>query len=175
MADSVFLSGAVEGLLDEAILRRLVEQEGATLKPPYGKTGKSILRKLINGYNQAAHFPPWVVLVDLDRDNDCAPDLKAEWLPEPAPHMCFRVAVRAVEVWLLADRESLAKFLSVNISQLPLHPETRYDRVGKTLAPSGNSREHGAATRKWSQDWVGVYIANDRVRSNPVETGGGRA
>ena len=127
MADTIVLSGAVEGLLDEAVLRRLVEQEGAILKPLYGKTGKSNLRKQINGYNQAARFFPWIVLVDLDRDNDCAPDLKAEWLPEPAHHMCFRVAVRAVEAWLLADREPLARFLSVSTSRLPFHPETLDD------------------------------------------------
>lgn len=143
MADTIVLSGAVEGLLDEAILRRLVEQEGATLKPPYGKTGKSNLRKQINGYNQAAHYSPWVVLVDLDRDNDCAPDLKTEWLPESAPHMCFRVAVRAVEAWLLADRESLAKFLSVSISRLPLHPETLDNPKHDMIELAGRSRRRG--------------------------------
>jgi hypothetical protein len=38
--------------------------------------------------------------------------------------MCFRVAVRAVEAWLLADRESLAGFLRVSPSRVPPDPES---------------------------------------------------
>jgi hypothetical protein len=37
--------------------------------------------------------------------------------------MCFRIAVREVESWLLADRESLAAFLGVAESRIPLQPE----------------------------------------------------
>ena len=76
MTDShnVIISSAVEGDLDEAVLRRLVkEQENAVLKTPYGKSGKSHLRKRLASYNQAARFSPWIVLMDLDHDADCAP------------------------------------------------------------------------------------------------------
>lgn len=59
------------------------------------------------------------MLVDLDRDAECAPPLVAEWLPAPAPLMRFRVAVRAVEAWLLADRETIAAFLRVSLSRIP--------------------------------------------------------
>jgi hypothetical protein len=34
----------------------------------------------------------------------------ADWLPQPAQLMCFRVAVRELESWLLADAEALAAF-----------------------------------------------------------------
>jgi hypothetical protein len=37
--------------------------------------------------------------------------------------MCFRVAVRQVESWLLADRERLAKFLAVSTAKIPPVPE----------------------------------------------------
>ena len=37
--------------------------------------------------------------------------------------MCCRVAVHAVEAWLLADRERLAHFLSVAPSKIPNMPE----------------------------------------------------
>ncbi len=37
--------------------------------------------------------------------------------------MCFRIAVRAIEAWLMADREKLAHFLSVSVSKIPLNPE----------------------------------------------------
>jgi hypothetical protein len=65
--------------------------------------------------------------VDLDADAGCAPPLRAVWLPQPAPMMCFRVAVRAVEAWLLADREQLARFLGIAASRVPLAPETVLD------------------------------------------------
>ena len=119
----VVITGAVEGDVDEAVMRRLVEHVGATPGPVYGRNGKNHLRQRLDGYNQAARFSPWVVLVDLNHDADCAPPFCASWLPNPAPYMCFRVAVRMVEAWLLADRERLARFLSVAVAQIPLSPE----------------------------------------------------
>lgn len=65
----VMISGAVEDPIDEAVLRRLVQHVGATLGPVYGKNGKKQLQQQIHGYNQAARFTPWVVLVDLDPDS----------------------------------------------------------------------------------------------------------
>ncbi len=118
------LSGAVEGTADEAVLQRLVEYAGATLGTVYGKRGKAHLRQRLPGYNAAASLSPWIVLVDLDRDAECAPQLRAAWLPHPASLMCFRVVVRALEAWLFADRERLARFLSLRPADLPVHPDT---------------------------------------------------
>lgn len=78
---SVEISGAVEGIVDEAVLRRLVQHVGAQAGPVHGKNGKTHLRQRLNGYNQAARFSPWVVLVDLDHDADCAPPFQVTWLP----------------------------------------------------------------------------------------------
>jgi hypothetical protein len=119
----IVISGAVEGLLDEAIVRRLVEELGVTPGSVYGKYGKAFLREKIDAYNQAARFAPWVVIVDLDHDADCAPPFRESWLPNPAQYMCFRVAVREIEAWLVADRNHLAKFLSVGASRIPQDPE----------------------------------------------------
>jgi len=69
----VFISGAVEGMLDEAVLRRLMKKVGAMAGPIYGKNGKSFLLQKVNAYNQAARFAPWVILIDLDHDDDCVP------------------------------------------------------------------------------------------------------
>jgi hypothetical protein len=125
--ESVVISGAVESDVDEAVLRRLVEHVGATLGPIHGKQGKTHLLQRLCGYNRAARLSPWVVLVDLDRDADCAPPFRTSWLPNPAPLMCFRVAVRALEAWLLADRERLARFLTIAPSRVPLDPESADD------------------------------------------------
>ena len=132
MSSSVVISGAVEGLVDEAVLRRVVEHAGARVGAVYGKRGKNSLRQSVNGYNQAARFGPWMVLVDLDHEAECAPILRASWLPAPAPGMCFRVAVREIEAWLFADKERLARFLGVPVSQIPSAAE-RLDHPKQTM------------------------------------------
>ncbi len=123
----VVVSGAVEGIVDEAVLRRLVQHVHGTLGAVYGKNGKAPLRQRLTGYNQAARFSPWVILVDLDHEANCAPPFRAAWLPNPAPHMCFRIAVREVEAWLMADWERLSTFLSVAASHMPREPEAEHD------------------------------------------------
>lgn len=120
----VAIFAAVEGPIDEAVLRRLFVEVGAVSGPIYGKEGKGRLRARINGYNSAAVHSPWVVLVDLDDEFDCAPELRAAWLPSCAPNLCFRVAVRQVETWLLADRARIASFLAVPIARIPVNPES---------------------------------------------------
>ena len=42
----------------------------------YGKSGKGALLERLLNYNQAARFAPWLVVVDLNRDAECAPDPK---------------------------------------------------------------------------------------------------
>lgn len=123
MTAPVVVSGAVEGDLDEAVLRRLLRQIGAAPGTIYGKSGKLALRERISGYNNAARRTPWVVLVDLNADAECAPPLRSTWLPRPEPGLCFRIAVREVEAWLMADRNTLARFLSVARARVPRNPE----------------------------------------------------
>ena len=113
------VSGAVEGTLDEVVLRKLAEDVGLSVGRVFGRNGKSHLKAIIDGYNRAARFSPWIVLVDLDNDFECAPSLRTEWLSAPAEHMCFRVAVREIESWLLADRGGIAAFLGVPRSRIP--------------------------------------------------------
>ncbi len=123
MEKVVIISAAVEGIMDEAVARKLIVEAGGNPGTIYGKNGKSSLRRQIQGYNNAARRLPWMVLVDLDRDAECAPPLREEWIPNPAPYLCFRVAVREVEAWLMADAESLASFLNVARSRIPADPE----------------------------------------------------
>jgi len=95
--------------------------------PIYVANGKDRLRDSLPGYSNAARFSPWIVAVDLDRDGDCAPPFVAVWMPAPSRHMCFRVAVRAIEAWLMADRERLAAFLHLEPQDLPDDPEALDD------------------------------------------------
>lgn len=119
----VIISAAVEGVVDEAVVQRLILEAGAEPGSVYGKNGKPALRARINGYNNAARHAPWFVLVDLNGDADCALPLCQDWLPVPAPRLCFRVVVRQVEAWLMSDAETLAAYLSVPPGRVPVEPE----------------------------------------------------
>lgn len=119
----MLVSGAVEGPVDAAVLRRILTVTGHKADVVHIKHGKTSLLKKVDGYNAAAQLGPWLVLVDLNGDRSCAPPFVATHLPEPASQMLFRVAVRQVEAWLLADRQRLARFLRVGASRIPLDPE----------------------------------------------------
>lgn len=121
------ITAAVEGSLDQAVIQRLVEDSGGALGPVHGKKGKNYLKDKLSGFNNAARFSPWVVLVDLDGDAECAPELRRNWLPEPAERMLFRIAVREVEAWILGDSERLSRFLRVRRGRVPSNPEAVMD------------------------------------------------
>jgi hypothetical protein len=118
------ISGAGEGLVDHAVIRRILIELKARPGPMFGGRGKPDLLSRVAGFNAAARFGPWFVLVDLDNDSDCAPTARAQWLAAPSGKMCFRIAVRSVEAWLLADSERIARFLSVAEAKVPAQPET---------------------------------------------------
>lgn len=127
MASPVHVSAAVEGLVDEAVVERLIHHAGGVPGPVHGKNGKPALRARIRGYDNAARHSPWIVLIDLNGDHECASLLRQAWLPQAAPRLCLRVAVRAVESWLLADHEALAGFLRIAATRVPREPERLMD------------------------------------------------
>lgn len=113
------VTAAVEGLLDEAVVRKLVDDAGGSLAAVYVKHGNQPLRSKVAGYNLAANHAPWLVLTDLDRSHDCPASLVSEWLPNRSAGMELRVAVQSVEAWLLADRVRFAAFLGVPAARVP--------------------------------------------------------
>lgn len=108
----------VEGRTDEPVAKRLLNHLGLEVGTVYGRRGKSHLLQRLPNYNKAAHFAPWFVVVDLDTDAQCPAQATGQWLPDPAKGMRLRVAVRAIEAWLMADRESMARFLAVAPSRI---------------------------------------------------------
>ena len=109
----------VEGVTDEPVAKKLLRHVGLEVGVTYGTKGKPYVLERASVYNKAASREPWFVLVDLDMDTRCASEALSLWLPEPTDGMRFRIAVQAVEAWLMADRESMASFLSVNLSKIP--------------------------------------------------------
>ncbi len=124
---ALVITAAVEGSLDQAVVQRVVEDMGGALGPVHGRKGKRYLRDKLSGFNNAARFSPWVVLVDLDEDAECAPELRRDWLPQPADRMLFRIAVREVEAWIFGDPDRLSRFLRVQRGRVPTNPEALMD------------------------------------------------
>lgn len=135
-----YISGAVEGVSDEAVLRRIVRSRGAEVHRVQVQRGKANLRRALPGYNAAAQGDPWLVVVDLDQDFECAALLVGEWLPAPSRFMSFRVAVRQMEAWLLADHQRFASFFSVRQSAVPHDPDDLPDAKAALLAAIARSR-----------------------------------
>ncbi|MHB8898562.1 MAG: hypothetical protein ACYC6Y_07425 [Thermoguttaceae bacterium] len=112
---------AVEDQISEAMLRAVLAQSGRTYSVGccYQHSGFGYLKTKIGGFNHAAKGTPFLVLTDLDR-HECAPELISKWLPVPKhPNLVFRVAVREVESWVLADREAFASLLGVRSELIP--------------------------------------------------------
>jgi hypothetical protein len=128
-----YISGAVEGISDEAVLRRVVIGRGAVVHRVQVQRGKANLRRALPGYNAAAQGDPWLVLVDLDNEFGCAAALATNWLPAPSAFMRFRVVVRKIEAWLLADHERFTRFFSVPASAVPVSPDELADPKATVL------------------------------------------
>jgi len=113
----------LEGDTDVPVVRRLFEFIGLEMGTVYGLRGKNWLDQRLNAYNKAARHRTWFALRDLNGDATCAPGLVAGILPERSRGMCLRIAVRAMESWLLADRQRMAHFLRVPIARMPGDPD----------------------------------------------------
>ena len=128
----------VEGMVDEAAVRKLFSHLSLT-PGAFHTTSIPAFETRLRRFNQAARHSPWFALCDLDRD-ECAPTRQQRYLPDPAPGMCFRIAVRSVEAWFLADREGIARFLRVAKHSVPFAPEDEPDPKSRLIALARRSR-----------------------------------
>ncbi len=154
----------VEGAQDEAVAKKLLTHVGLEVGAVYGRSGKAYLLKRAHIYNRAAYFAPWFVLVDLDGDAHCPSQALAQWLPNPADNMRFRIAVRSIEAWLLADRENIAQFLSVNLSKIPhridTDPNPKQTLINITRASRNKTIREDIVPRQESGAKVGpLYVS----------------
>lgn len=115
---------ASEGDDDLAVARRLLRHLGLSeAAGPGALAGKSKLDARLHAYAAGAAQSTWLVLRDLDEDAPCAGELVRELLPHRPPQFHLRIAVRAIEAWLLADPTNLAPYLHVPLAKVPRHPD----------------------------------------------------
>ncbi len=135
---------AVEDEVSEIAARRVIETYSPLhIAECYGKTGFGYLKANIFKFQQASRQIPYVVLTDLDQ-YPCATALKEDWNIVATPrNFMFRIAVRSIESWLMADRKNFADFLGISIQHLPLNPEDEINpkRLLIELAKRSRKRE----------------------------------
>ena len=146
---------AVEDSLSEAVIRKLVEQFNPrfTVGHCYCRGGYGYLKRTVRGFNNAAKGTPFIVLADLEAE--CPPTQIKELLSVPIhPNFLFRIAVKEVESWLIADWLGFASFLGISKNLMPnnvngiddpkqclinLAKRSRKRKLREAIVPSPNS------------------------------------
>jgi hypothetical protein len=150
-----FIALLVEGTLDEAVGRRIVEYAGGEVTVTYGKEGTGYIKNKIDGFNGLAQGTTILALADLmDAGSECPVEVLEEWLPHPSENMIFRLVIREIESWIMADRTGISRFLGVRKQDIPSHPErvddpkrrlvntaraSRFAKVKRLLVPAPSS------------------------------------
>jgi len=117
---------ATEDELSEAIVLRLVSEVGQphdeVLKLRRG--GDGYLKSKMGSWRQIAARQVMIVLTDLDRAK-CLVEFRSRWIADgPIPsRLVFRIAVREVESWALADHDAMRKLIGAK-GKLPINPDT---------------------------------------------------
>ena len=120
MTSPIPINLAVEDDLSEAVLRKILPDR-YVVGDRCMRGGFGYLKKNIRGFNNASKGMPFLVLTDLDMA-ECAPTLIKKWLSVPVHHnLLFRVAVREVESWVIADTDRFAKFLGIRRTLVPVN------------------------------------------------------
>lgn len=129
MTEPLEIALVVEDVLSLVLMEKLLAHCGRsyTVLRPLVERGVGNIYKSIAKYRSASRALPHVVLVDLDQ-SACAPQLREQWGVASVPKsMLFRVAVREVEAWVLADREGFAGFAGIPVNKISAAPESLAD------------------------------------------------
>lgn len=140
---SIPLNFVYEDDLSEFAMTQLVNSFGDKyfIGNLYNGGGFGYIKKNINGFNEASIATPFFILTDLD-NSECPVKLIDEWLKdEMKPNLIFRVAVREVEAWILADIEGFSQFLGISSSHFPSSPELLDDPKKILIQLAAKSRK----------------------------------
>lgn len=146
---SIPVTLAVEDILSEAVARQMMADANPLLvvDQVIGHQGYGFLKLKLRALNQAAHNGVVsVVVADLDA-HETPELLRRSWLDlDLHPNLIFRVAVREIEAWLLADAIGMSEFLGIPEGRIPVDIE----RVGnpKELVVNLARRSRKASIKK---------------------------
>jgi len=142
MTNQIPINLICEDELSLAVMERLLSetQRPFVIGASYWGTGFGYIKTHTRAFNSAAKGMPYFILTDLDR-GECAPCLINAWLGSVPkhPNLIFRVSVRAVEAWLLADSEGFATFLGMAANRIPQNPDSIPDPKQELIHTVGQS------------------------------------
>ena len=134
----IYCHSFVEDEPSAEVARRLVAHRNAACQTtlrfrdgsPVVKGGYGAIKKMAPAFlNMAEAGQRTFVLTDLDT-TDCPPTLIRDWFSIPQnqpialpPQVVFRVPVREVESWLLADRGAFARFMGIPKANFASRPD----------------------------------------------------
>lgn len=133
---------ATEDELSEVVAQVLALEAGFDTMQSIRKGGFGYLKSNMARFCNLAHTFPVLLLADLDR-KVCPAILVKEWLGRnSAPqNLLFRVVVREIEAWLLADHIAMRSLLGAGAGALPRDPDALPDPKRSLLAlAAGASR-----------------------------------
>ena len=136
MAGEVPITLAVEDELSEHLLRALLIQtkRNFLVGAVYGRRGSGYLKQKLPAFNNAAKGTGFLLLTDLD-NRACVPEVIQDWFvcslseypKRKHNNLAFRVAVREIESWVLADREQFADHFGLAKHLIPEQTDTIAD------------------------------------------------
>jgi hypothetical protein len=138
----IYINLVYEDYLSEAVMTKLVSHFTGkySIQNSYSGNGFGYLKSNIKGFNQASKSIPFLMLTDLD-NYTCPPELIDDWITFPLnQNFIFRIAVREVESWLMADIEGLSGFLKVSKTIFPKEPEIEQDPKDRLIQIARRSR-----------------------------------
>jgi len=115
---------AAEDSLSYVVVEKMIRDEkpGVDTKRLDARIGGSgALRRNLSKYIDLSKRKRVVVVTDLD-DALCAPQIINDWFGGAAcPNgLTFRVAVREIESWILADRSGIAEWMQIPLARVPV-------------------------------------------------------
>ena len=174
---------ATEDELSERVGERLLGKVGLSVDLRLRKDGFGYLKTNVEKFRTLAMQQPVLLLTDLDQ-TPCPSELLHRWLGrgERPENLVFRVVVREIEAWLLADRKAMTELLGDGAARrLPDRPEMVPDakRILLDLArraprdvreqlvqPKGAIASQGLGYNSLLGKWVMTDWCPERAASN---------
>lgn len=108
--------------MSEDVAHRLIAELGTGFEVglKFKKNGFGYLKAKLGSFCELAKRQPLLLITDLDRA-ECPASLISRWTGDKSlPNkLVFRVAVREIESWLLADHDGMRKLLKKGAAKLP--------------------------------------------------------
>jgi hypothetical protein len=117
----ITLNIVVEDYLTESIIKKILRnyENKFFISAILGKCGFGYIKNRIDDFNKTTKSLAFLIIADLDQ-YECPPQIIKEWLHHPKnPNLLFRIAVKEIESWLLADRINFAKYFAISHNLIP--------------------------------------------------------